>query len=45
MSDGKGFCMEIRVFPMDLAVPLKDFKQGSNKIGFIIQWIKQTFSL
>lgn len=29
--------MEIRVFPTDLAVPLKDLKQGSNKIGVILE--------
>lgn len=41
MSDGEGSFIQIRgCFPYDLAVPLKDFKQGSNKVGIIIERIK-----
>lgn len=42
ISDSKGSFMHIRVFfsPASSAVPLKDFKRGSNKIGFIVEQIK-----
>lgn len=40
MSEGEVSFIQIRGFPYDLAVPLKDFKQGSNKVGIIIEWIK-----